>query len=287
MKIRYLLALLLLPLATVMAQNGTGLPQIGVVRPLEYDSLLATQGFTALTESTQRLLSPLQVTDAEFATFLARIRESRLPVYACNLFIPRELKVVGPEVDEEAVMAYVEAVLQRAGAAGITLITWGSGGSRSVPEGWSYTTATAQFIDVAKRVAAVAERHGILLALENLNTTECNFITSLREALAVVRAVDHPNFRLCVDIYHMLKNGEPASDIQGVGEYAVYSELAERDGRTAPGAQGDDFRPYLRALRREDYHGHIMIEARWGELAEEGATAYRTVRSQVQEAYGE
>lgn len=55
-------------------------------------------------------------------------------------------------MDEAAVLAYVEVVLLRARAAGITLITWGSGGSRSVPAGYSETTATAEFIYMARRL---------------------------------------------------------------------------------------------------------------------------------------
>ena len=42
----------------------------------------------------------------------------------------------------------------------------------------------------------------------------------------------------------MLVDGDPASDITGVGDYAVYCELAEGKGRTPPGVQGVDFTPY-------------------------------------------
>ena len=64
-------------------------------------------------------------------------------------------------------------------------------------------------------MAAVAAKYDVILALENLNSTECNFINTLSEALAVVKAVDHPNFRLCVDIYHMLKENESPAAIAG------------------------------------------------------------------------
>ncbi len=262
------------------------MPPVGIVHRLEADSLLAAQGFAYLTDATPRLLSPRNVSEEEFARLLPRIRSAALPLYACNLFIPANLKVVGPDVDERAVLDYVEVVLRRAGAAGVRVITWGSGGSRRVPDGFSYTTATAQFIYMAGRVARAAERYGVTLVLENLNTKECNFIISLREALAVVRAVEHPNFRLCVDIYHMLVNGEPAADIAGTGPYAVYAEIAEREDRTPPGVRGDDFRPYLAVLRGEGYTGPIMIEARWGEqVSETGAPAYRELTRQLREVY--
>jgi sugar phosphate isomerase/epimerase len=261
------------------------LPEIGIVENMEHDSLLDAIGFDYLTESTRRILSPREVTDAEFEALLPKIASLRVPMYACNLFIPGDLKVVGPEVDEEAVLSYVEVVLQRAKRAGITLITWGSGGSRSVPEGFSRLTATAQFVYMGKRVAKVAEKYGILLALENLNSSECNFITTLPEALAVVKAVDHPNFRLCVDIYHMVKDGEPASAIEGTGPYAIYCEVAEREKRTPPGVRGDNFTPYFAALKEEGYSGKIMIEARWDDLAKQGPVALATLERQLAKAY--
>ena len=268
------------------AQPTPGMPAIGIVQDsLEHDAVITTAGFGFLTASTQRLLSPRNVSEEAFQAMLPGIRALETPLYATNLFIPGELKVVGPEVDTAAVIGYVDTVLRRAQEAGLTLITWGSCGSRTVPEGFSRVEATAQFIDMGRRVAQVAERYGVLLALENLNTTECEFITSLREALAVVKAVDHPNFRLCVDIYHMLMNGEPASDIAGVGPYAVYSEIAERERRAPPGTAGDDFRPYLRMLKEEGYTGNIHIEAWWGEVGEQAEPAFAEMLRQVREVY--
>ena len=281
------LTLTLLLLCPVLsAQDSPTVPAIGIVQDsLERDAEITAAGYGYLTASTQRLLSPRNVSEEQFQAMLPGIRALATPLYATNLFLPGELKVVGPEVDTAAVIGYVDTVLRRAQEAGLTLITWGSCGSRTVPEGFSRVEATAQFIEMGRRVAEVAERYGILLALENLNTTECSFITSLREALAVVKAVDHPNFRLCVDIYHMLMNGEPASDIEGVGPYAVYSEIAEREHRAPPGTAGDDFTPYLRMLKQEGYTDHIHIEAWWGKVSKQGKPAYEEMARQVRAVY--
>ena len=282
-KFLFILSAFLISLSA-SAQKPTA-PQIGIVQEMKYDSLLEPMGYTCLLESTRRTLSPQNVTNQQFEALLPAIKELQVPMYGCNLFIPGDLKVVGPDVDEQAVLEYVEPVLQRAQKAGLTLITWGSGGSRSVPEGFSRLTATAQFIYMAKRVAEVAAKYDMILALENLNSTECNFITTLGEALAVVKAVDHPNLRLCVDVYHMLKENEPASAIAGSKGYAVYCEVAEKEARTPPGVQGDDFTPYIAALKKEGYIGKIVIEARWDDLAEQGPMAYRTLRQQIDSVY--
>ena len=283
-KICLLLAVTLIGLSAT-AQKKLTAPQIGIVQKMENDSLLQAMGYKYLLESTRTVLSPQNVTDEQFRALLPTIKKLDVPLYGCNLFIPGDLKVVGPAVDEQAVLKYVEKVLQRAQKTGLTLITWGSGGSRSVPEGFSRLTATAQFIYMAKRVAEVAAKYDVILALENLNSTECNFITTLGEALAVVKAVDHPNLRLCVDVYHMLKENESPSAIAGSKGYAVYCEVAEREARTPPGVQGDDFTPYIAALKKEGYTGNIVIEARWDNLSEQGAEAYQTLRQQIDSVY--
>ena len=281
MKTLYLLVLILVGL-TLPAQS---VPEIGVVQEVENDSLLHAAGFQLLVESTPTLLSPRTVTEEQFQHSLATLRSLRVPVYACNLFLPGDLKVVGPAIDEVTVLGYVDTVLRRAHEAGLTLITWGSSGSRRVPEGFDRARAQVQFITMAGKVARIAARYDILLALENLNRTEANFINTVPEALDIVKAVDHPNFRLCVDIYHMLVDGDPASDITGVGDYAVYCELAEGKGRTPPGVQGVDFTPYLAALKQEGYTGKVVVECRWEDLAEQGAEAYGALLAQVRAVF--
>ena len=281
----YLFCLFILAAFSGISQKKIITPEIGTVQNIENDSLLQRAGFRCLVESSSKLLSPRNVTDQQFQNHVQTIKKLRVPLYACNLFIPGDLKVVGPKVDEKAILAYVEVVLQRAKAADIKLITWGSGGSRRVPEGFDRAIAKEQFIYMAKKVAAVAEKYDIMLALENLNKTECNFINALTEALDIVKAVDHKNFRLCVDIYHMLMDGESPASIKGTKKYAVYCEVAEKEGRTPPGVHGDDFTPYFAALKQEGYKGKIVIECRWENLENQGATAYQILRNQIETGY--
>ena len=261
-------------------------PALGLV--VEPDRLPEFAGthFTGITVNAQEWLSPRRVSEAEFSRRVPDLLEADLPLYGANLFLPGELKVVGPRVDTAAVLGYADTVLRRAATLGIEVITWGSCGSRSLPAGFSPIEATAQFIAIARRVADLGARYGVTLAVENLNRGECNFLNRLPEVLAVVRAVDHPRLRLCVDIYHMLVDGDGPTDIRGVGPYVVYSELAERRDRRPPGTHGEDFTPYLRALREEGFRGPYYIEARWTDSPETRAAAYRALRAQWDSVYG-
>jgi sugar phosphate isomerase/epimerase len=232
------------------------------------------------------MVSPRSVTEEQFQANVQKIKSMRMPMYAFNIFIPGELKVVGPEVNESAVLRYVETVFQRCEKAGVHKIIWGSGGSRRVPEGFDHGKAKEQFISIAKKIASLASRYKITLALENLNSTETNFINTVEEALDIVKKVDHKNLRLCVDIYHMLKDSEPPSSIENTKGYVVYCEVAEKEGRTPPGVKGDDFRPYFTALKKAGYHGEIMIECRWENVASQGAAAFQSLQGQILDVYG-
>ncbi|AHM59626.1 xylose isomerase [Flammeovirgaceae bacterium 311] len=288
MKIKQLLFLLItasIAGTSCIAQKNMDAPKIGVVHEYENDSLLHAQGYSFLVESTQKIFSPATVAEPEYREHLSTLKTMRTPLLGSNLFIPGHLKVVGPETDEQAVLEYVEAVFQRARDAGSEFIIWGSGGSRQVPDGFDRTEARAQFVSMARKVAVLAAQYDIMLAVENLNSREANHINTVAEALEVVKAVDHKNFRLCVDIYHMLMENEAPDVIKEGKGYIVYCELAEEEGRSAPGVHGEDFRPYLRALHSIGYSGPIALECRWKDIAVQGAEAYRSVREQIEEVY--
>jgi sugar phosphate isomerase/epimerase len=270
---------------SLVAQNKPVAPEIGVVQDYENDSILKTQGYQYLVESTQKLFSPKKVSEEKFQEHLEKLKNLKLQLYATNLFIPSDLKVVGPEIDEESVLAYVDVVFQRGKQAGINMIIWGSGGSRQVPEGFDHQKAKEQFVYMAKKVAAIAKKHDIVLALESLNSTEGNFINTVEEALDVVKKVDHKNLRLCADIYHMLKEGESPEIIKQTKNYLVYCEIAEKEGRTPPGINGENFKPYFTALKDIGYEGKVIIECRWDNIESQGADAYQYLREQIKEVY--
>lgn len=281
-----LVGLLLLAGGYAEAQKKSKTPEIGIVQSIQNDSLLQKIGYRWLVESVGALISPRTINDAQFQANVIKIKNARVPLYAFNIFIPGELKVVGPKVDEQAVLSYVKSVFERSRKAGVSRIIWGSGGSRRIPEGFDADTARQQFISIAKKIAQLASEYDITLALESLNSTETNFITTLDDALRIVKAVEHKNLRLCVDVYHMLKESESPEAIRKAKGYVVYCEVAEKDGRTPPGVKGEDFKPYFVALKEIGYRERIMIECRWENIITQAAPAFEYLRRQIDEVYG-
>lgn len=277
-------SLLILPLVfnyfIVEAQKK---PEVGISNSLQQDSLLYASGYRYIVENVQNLFSPITVTDEQFEKNLFRIKQSKLKIYAVNVFIPGELKVVGPDVDEAKVLWYCEKVFQRCQAARVGMIVWGSGGARRIPDGFDHSKANDQFIIIAKKVAASAKKYQIKLALENLNRSETNFINTAAEALVIVKAVDHTNFKLCADIYHMLRENEGPTIIEQAGPLLIHCDIAEKANRQAP--TSEDFTPYLRALRKIKYQGKIIIEGRWENLEKQAATSFQYLTQQIDSAY--
>lgn len=267
--------------SSVFAQKQ---PEIGIAQSLDNDSLLYASGYRYIVENVQNLLSPIKVSDEQFQKNLNRIKQSKVKIYAVNVFIPGEFKLVGPDVDEAKILLYCERVFQRCQAADVKMIVWGSGGARRIPDGFDRTKAKEQFIVIARKVAAMAARFNIMLALENLNSTETNFINTVEEALAIVKSVDHSNFKLCADIYHMLRENEGPAIIEQSKKHLIHCDIAEKNNRNAP--TSEDFTPYLKALKKIRYSGKIIIEGRWENLEQQAATSFQFLQKQIDSVYG-
>lgn len=279
------LSILLLFSLSVFAQHKTKMPEIGIVVDFHQDSLAQTSGYAVIVESVVKCFSPRTVTDQQFKENLQAFQKLRIPLYAVNVFIPGDLKLVGPEVHEGHILDHVEKVLQRCSQAGVEHVVFGSGGARQIPDGFDRATARKQFVSISRKIADVAKKYSITVVLENLNSTETNFITTAAEALSIVKEVNHPNFRLCVDLYHMLKENEPASVIEQTKKYIAHCDIAEKENRTPPGTKGDDFRPYLAALKKIGYHGKIILECRWDNLALQAQPAREALQKQIADVY--
>ncbi len=262
------------------------IPQLGIVAPLEQDSLIYTSGFRMLGESVGRMLSP-SLTEEQFQQNLARIKKARCKVLLCNIFFSGGIKIAGPDVNESRVLAYADTVFSRAKIAGIPFIILGSGGARRIPDGYDAAKAQADFALLCHKLAITAKKYNIMIILESLEATETNFLITLRSAAEVVRAVDHPNFKLNADIFHMMREGESPQSIIDAADVLVYCEIAEKQKRSLPGVQGDDFKPYLRALRKADYKGYIFIEGNTDHPGNEIPLSFKYLTRQLEEVYAE
>ena len=221
--------------------------------------------------------------DAEaFGAALHAARACPLPVRAANCFIPGDMKSTGSDVNEAALDAYVATTMARAAQVGIETIVFGSGGSRQVPDGFDHARAFEQLVAHLRRWGPVAADHGIEIVIEPL--CDCNIITSVGEGAELARRADHPAVRLLCDTWHMVRTDDPPQAIVDAGTLIRHAHCAENENRAAPGAHGEDLRPYFRALKATGYEGGMSLECSWSDMPTQLPSAVAEVRKQIQEA---
>jgi len=235
-------------------------PQLGIIASLDKDSLVHAAGFKLNGGSVGALISP-SLSEERFQQNLDKIKKSKCKIYLCNVLFPGKMKIAGPEVDEQKVLAYIDSVFLRAKQAGVQLIVLGSGASRKLPENYDVKKAQLDFVALCKKMAVAAQKHNIKIAIENLQSKETNFLNTVKATADVVKQVNHPNFGLNADIYHMRCENESPQNIVNAKKFLIHCEIAETEKRTVPGIKGDDFRPYLKALKDANYKGPLFIEA--------------------------
>jgi sugar phosphate isomerase/epimerase len=268
-----------------MSPSGAGGfdPKIGICTSVTNAAIAKNAGCDYIEEGVRSFLVPDRP-EAEFREKLALLGGSPLPVAACNSFLPEALKSVGPEARPDDIIAFAATAFRRAREAGTRHIVFGSSGSRNIPDGFDRAEARHQFIRLLRRMGPVAREYGVVVVLEPLRRDESNFINTVAEGAAIVREVDDPGIRLLADIYHMLCEDEGPGSIVAAGPLLAHCHIAEEDGRTPPGVHGEDFTPYLEALRRIGYAGGISFESRWTDVATELPVAVKTLEAQIARA---
>jgi sugar phosphate isomerase/epimerase len=257
-------------------------PAIGVCTGFNNAGLLSGFGYSFIEEGVRSFLVP-DKPEPEFLEKLEHSRGAGLPVMACNLFLPGNMKSVGPEAVHDDILQFAETAFRRARMAGVKIIVFGSGGSRRLPENFPREKALNQFTGLCKQMAPLAGEHGVTIALEPLNRRECNFINSLEDGAEIVNAVDHENYMLLADIYHMKMDDEDPANIQRFGNLISHVHIAEKEGRSAPGTHGEDFIPWFRALAGTGYEGCISVECRWDDMTAQAGAAIATINRQIRE----
>ena len=220
--------------------------------------------------------------DEEFAANKALAATITPPIYSANGFFPGDIKIVGPEADIERAVKYSQTALRRASEIGIKILVLGSSGSRSIPEGFSREEARKQFIDFLKRIAPDAEKNGVIVAIEPLQTEETNFINTVPEGAQIARETGSEYIAVIADLFHMARMKEPPEDIINSADKLVHCHIAEVEERTAPGVKGDDFTPYLKALKSIKYDGRMSFECSWQDIDTQLPKAIQTMREQIQ-----
>jgi sugar phosphate isomerase/epimerase len=217
--------------------------------------------------------------DAAFAPVLAALRSASIPIRACNNFIPGDLKVTGPNVDQARLVRYATKAIERMHAVGVRVVVFGSGGARNIPDGFPRERGIEQFVAFAHTVGEIAQKNGLMVGIEAINRGEkTNMINTLTDAVDIAQRVNHPSVKIIADVYHMALEHEPNRHILDYKDWIVHVHLADAPGRLAPGRESLPWAEAFDYLHQAGYDGVMSYECRWQDLAKEGPESIAFVR---------
>jgi hydroxypyruvate isomerase len=116
-----------------------------------------------------------------------------------------------------------------------------------------------------EKIAKLGEQNDVMFCLENLNTEVDHPgvpFAKARDTIALVGAIDHPNLRLMLDIYHaQIGEGNLIALIEKAGPLIGEVQVADVPGRCEPGTGEINYPAIAAALGRIGYDGTVGLEA--------------------------
>jgi D-psicose/D-tagatose/L-ribulose 3-epimerase len=219
----------------------------------------------------------MNVPEERFSEYAQTVKNCRIPVPTYNGFIPQNLPVVGPQRDIQALREYLQAACRRMKALGGSLVVFGSGPARKIPEGYDLDRAHDELLEFLQIAGRTCLEHGITLVIEPLNTAETNVINKVDEGTAWAQRVQLPNVYGLADTYHMDKMGETVESLIPLARQLRHVHVADT-GRKAPGCGSYDYERLRVCLEAGGYEGRIVVECHWGDFLTEAPQALAVLR---------
>ncbi len=160
-----------------------------------------------------------------------------------------------------ATAGYLVALAEATRDLGGSLMVLGSPKQRDLLPGVTYDHGVDYAIDVFDQVLAVLDSTDVDLCLEPLAPNDTNFINTCAQAMELIRRVDHPHFRLHLDV--KAQSSEPDETVPALirryGTQAGHFHAQDVNLR-GPGMGDVNFGPILRALVESGYDRWVSVE---------------------------
>lgn len=118
--------------------------------------------------------------------------------------------------------------------------------------------------DVLKILAPIAEKNGITLVLEALNTQidhVGNFLAYTKDSTDLIEIVNSDFIKVLYDVYHMqINEGNIIATISKYIKSIGYIHIADVPGRNEPGVGEINYKNVMGTLRKLNYKGIIGFE---------------------------
>ena len=134
-----------------------------------------------------------------------------------------------------------------------------------LPAGVTREDAEQTAVGNLRQAAPLAEQAGVMLLVENINTTDMpGYVAdTVERAAAIVQRVDRPNVRLQLDQYHVgMMGGDARAALRTYRDLVEHVQIADVPGRHEPGTGQQPIPEFLADLDALGYAGAVGLEYR-------------------------
>lgn len=155
---------------------------------------------------------------------------------------------------------YLLALIDFCAEVGGQVLVFGSPQQRNLRPGWSREQAWQSTAEIMGRCGQRAQERGVIFCLEPLSSQETDFISSVDEAVELVRQVNHPGLQMMVDVKAMAQNPRPVAEQIWLAHPLFRHVHVNDPNLLGPGMGEVDFRPILATLKELEYAGWLSVE---------------------------
>jgi len=155
---------------------------------------------------------------------------------------------------------YFVALAEAARDLGGSLLVLGSPKQRDLLPGVSYDQAEAYALEVFRRIMPAVGDLGIDLCLEPLAPSETDFLNTCAQAEALIAKVDHPHFKLHMDVKAQSSEADSVPDLIRRHAPAAGHFHAQDVNLRGPGMGDVPYGPILEALVDSGYDRWVSVE---------------------------
>jgi len=200
-----------------------------------------------------------------------------IQTYSCNGLIIPELRLTGPDVDFVAIREYCKRLFDRLAQLRVSMLVFGSGKAKHVPEGFPMEKAWEQLLELGTILSDEAGQYGQTVAVEPLSYDEVNIVNTVEDASYYARSVNRDNFKILVDFYHFNNNGESDVSLAKNQDLLVHTHISTAKTRAMPMTETEwmFFADCIKKLKAIGYDGGMSFEGKAVEGMTHGAMIAR------------
>lgn len=140
---------------------------------------------------------------------------------------------------------------------------------------WDYQTASV--VDMFRRCAEIAEKAGLVIVMEPLNTRRDHpklFLTKISQGYSICRAVNSPSVKILYDMYHQqITEGNIIPNIDLAYSEVAYFQVGDNPGRKEPTSGEMNYRNIFKHIHSKGFTGVVGMEHGNAKPGKEGEKA--------------